>query len=83
MIYREMGSIDFLKMRRAIVPALNALKPWQGLSPIPPNPQAARRPEKGPAPICKKRRPFVICLNPDRRRMCAYPHPRKRARERR
>ena len=33
-----MGSIDFLKMRRAIVPALNALKPWQGLSPIPPNP---------------------------------------------
>jgi len=37
-IYREMGSIDFLKMRRAIVPALNSLKPWQGLSPIPPNP---------------------------------------------
>jgi thiol-disulfide isomerase/thioredoxin len=36
-IYREMGSIDFLKMRRAIVPALNALQPWQGLSPIPPN----------------------------------------------
>ncbi len=40
-IYREMGSIDFLKMRRAIVPALNALKPWQGLSPIPPNPKTA------------------------------------------
>src|SRR6187402_2403159 len=40
-IYREMGSIDFLKMRRAIVPALNALKPWQGLSPIPPNPKQA------------------------------------------
>lgn len=40
-IYREMGSIDFLKMRRAIVPALNALKPWQGLSPIPPNPKKA------------------------------------------
>ena len=38
-IYREMGSIDFLKMRRAIVPALNALKPWGGLSPIPPNPK--------------------------------------------
>jgi peroxiredoxin len=35
-IYREMGSIDFLKMRRAIVPALNRLKPWQGLSPIKP-----------------------------------------------
>jgi thiol-disulfide isomerase/thioredoxin len=40
-IYREMGSIDFLKMRRAIVPALNALKPWGGLSPIPPNPKQA------------------------------------------
>ena len=40
-IYREMGSIDFLKMRRAIVPALNQLKPWQGLSPIPPNPKKA------------------------------------------
>jgi thiol-disulfide isomerase/thioredoxin len=37
-IYREMGSIDFLKMRRAIVPALNRLTPWQGLSPIPPIP---------------------------------------------
>jgi len=40
-IYREMGSIDFLKMRRAIVPALNKLKPWQGLSPVPPNPKKA------------------------------------------
>jgi len=40
-IYREMGSINFLKMRRAIVPALNDLKPWQGLSPIPPNPKKA------------------------------------------
>ncbi len=40
-IYREMGSINFLKMRRAIVPALNRLNPWQGLSPIPPNPKAA------------------------------------------
>ncbi len=37
-IYREMGSIDFLKMRRAIVPALNRLTPWGGLSPIKPNP---------------------------------------------
>ena len=36
-IYREMGSIDFLAMRRAIVPALNRLTPWQGLSPIKPN----------------------------------------------
>ena len=35
-IYREMGSIDFLKIRRAIVPALNKLKPWGGLSPIKP-----------------------------------------------
>ena len=35
-IYREMGSIDFLKMRRAIVPALNRLTPWKGLSPIKP-----------------------------------------------
>jgi len=32
-IYREMGSIDFLKMRRAIVPALNRLAPWQGQGP--------------------------------------------------
>jgi thiol-disulfide isomerase/thioredoxin len=40
-IYREMGSINFLKMRRAIVPALNKLKPWQGLSPVPPNPKKA------------------------------------------
>jgi hypothetical protein len=37
-IYREMGSINFLEMRRAIVPALNRLTPWKGLSPIPPNP---------------------------------------------
>jgi len=35
-IYREMGSINFLAMRRAIVPALNRLTPWQGLSPIKP-----------------------------------------------
>jgi thiol-disulfide isomerase/thioredoxin len=36
-IYREHGALSFLKMRRAIVPALNRLKPWQGLSPIKPN----------------------------------------------
>ncbi|MEJ0085705.1 MAG: redoxin family protein [Pseudomonadota bacterium] len=35
-IYKEVGSIDFLAMRRAIVPALNRLTPWQGLSPIKP-----------------------------------------------
>ena len=27
-LYRETGSIDFLAIRRAIVPALNALSPW-------------------------------------------------------
>ena len=32
-LYRETGSIDFLSLRRAIVPALNALTPWPGLSP--------------------------------------------------
>lgn len=32
-IYREKGELDFLAMRRAIVPALNRLKPWGGLSP--------------------------------------------------
>jgi thiol-disulfide isomerase/thioredoxin len=32
-LYRESGSIDFLALRRAIVPALNALAPWPGLSP--------------------------------------------------
>ena len=35
-IYREMGSINFLAMRRAIVPALNRLTPWKGLSPVKP-----------------------------------------------
>jgi len=35
-LYRETGSIDFLALRRAIVPALNAIKPWGGLSPIKP-----------------------------------------------
>ncbi len=33
-IYREKGELDFLAMRRAIVPALNRLKPWGGLSPV-------------------------------------------------
>jgi thiol-disulfide isomerase/thioredoxin len=32
-IYREKGELNFLAMRRAIVPALNRLKPWGGLSP--------------------------------------------------
>ena len=31
-IYRQTGSIDFLAIRRAIVPALNAITPWPGLS---------------------------------------------------
>jgi len=33
-LYRETGSIDFLALRRAIVPALNAITPWPGLAPI-------------------------------------------------
>ena len=32
--YRQTGELDFLKLRRAIVPALNQLAPWGGLSPI-------------------------------------------------
>ena len=32
-LYRESGSVDFLALRRAIVPALNAITPWGGLSP--------------------------------------------------
>jgi thiol-disulfide isomerase/thioredoxin len=32
-LYRETGSLDFLALRRAIVPALNAITPWGGLSP--------------------------------------------------
>jgi len=31
-LYRETGSIDFLELRRKIVPALNAITPWPGLS---------------------------------------------------
>ena len=30
-LYRETGSVDFLALRRALVPALNALTPWGGL----------------------------------------------------
>lgn len=35
-VYREYGALSFLKMRRAIVPELNRIKPWGGLSPIKP-----------------------------------------------
>lgn len=31
-LYRQTGGIDFLAIRRAIVPALNAITPWPGLS---------------------------------------------------
>jgi thiol-disulfide isomerase/thioredoxin len=33
-LYRQTGEIDFLRLRRAIVPALNAISPWGGLGPI-------------------------------------------------
>jgi thiol-disulfide isomerase/thioredoxin len=36
-VYREFGALSFLKMRRAIVPELDRIKPWGGLSPIKPN----------------------------------------------
>jgi thiol-disulfide isomerase/thioredoxin len=35
-VYREFGALSFLEMRRAIVPELNRIKPWGGLSPIKP-----------------------------------------------
>jgi len=35
-VYREHGELSFLKMRRAIVPELNRIKPWGGLSPVKP-----------------------------------------------
>jgi thiol-disulfide isomerase/thioredoxin len=35
-VYRERGELSFLKMRRAIVPELNRIKPWGGLSPVKP-----------------------------------------------
>jgi len=31
-LYRETGAVDFLKLRRTIIPALNAITPWPGLS---------------------------------------------------
>lgn len=31
-LHRESGSVDFLQLRRVIVPALNAITPWPGLS---------------------------------------------------
>lgn len=31
-LHRQTGAIDFLALRRAIVPALNAITPWPGLS---------------------------------------------------
>jgi hypothetical protein len=40
-VYRERGALSFLKMRRAIVPELNRIKPWGGLSPVKPNTQKA------------------------------------------
>jgi hypothetical protein len=40
-VYREHGALSFLKMRRAIVPELNRIKPWGGLSPIKPNATAS------------------------------------------
>ena len=33
-LYRQTGELDFLKLRRAVVPALNQLNAWPGLSPI-------------------------------------------------
>jgi thiol-disulfide isomerase/thioredoxin len=33
-LYSQTGDIDFLKLRRVLVPALNKLAPWGGLSPI-------------------------------------------------
>src|SRR6185436_1932144 len=40
-VYSEHGALSFLKMRRAIVPELNRIKPWGGLSPVKPNAPAA------------------------------------------
>jgi hypothetical protein len=33
-LYDETGELDFLKLRRVIVPALNSITPWPGMSPI-------------------------------------------------
>jgi hypothetical protein len=31
-LYRQTGEIDFLELRRKIVPALNQITPWPGMS---------------------------------------------------
>ncbi len=33
-LYRHTGDVDFLELRRVIVPALNKISPWGGLSPV-------------------------------------------------
>jgi len=33
-LYRQTGELDFLTLRRVIVPALNKITPWGGLSPV-------------------------------------------------
>jgi thiol-disulfide isomerase/thioredoxin len=33
-LYRQTGELDFLKLRRVLVPALDRLAPWGGLSPV-------------------------------------------------
>ncbi len=33
-LYRQTGELDFLKLRRVLVPALSQISPWGGLSPI-------------------------------------------------
>jgi thiol-disulfide isomerase/thioredoxin len=33
-LYRQTDELDFLKLRRVLVPALNHLAPWPGLSPV-------------------------------------------------
>ena len=80
-IYREMGSIDFLKMRRAIVPALNRLKPWQRPEPDQAEPVQPSQPQSaglGTDRISVRNgTPVRLLSEPDRRRMCAYPHTRK------
>jgi hypothetical protein len=30
-MYRHTGELDFLELRRQIVPALNAITPWAGM----------------------------------------------------
>jgi hypothetical protein len=31
-LYRHTGEVDFLELRRKIVPALNKITPWPGMS---------------------------------------------------